>query len=272
MKIQLETKDIVIFESALFRTTTTLMIGEEYMLLIDPNWLPIEIEFIKNYIKNIRDKQEMYLAFTHSDYDHIIGYRAFEGYKTIASAAFVENENKDSIVNQIKGFDDSYYVSRSYEVEYPRIDLVVTDVDDRLMLGGDVFKFYDARGHNQDGILIHNETKNILVVGDYMSNIEFPYVYHSFADYDETLARIESLIVGNIGIMLVTGHGDHTDDSKKLEARLADSRLYLSKLRHSVQSDEAFDLNWLFSKYEFRKVMTDFHNGNVRLMQAEIKR
>lgn len=241
------------------------------MLLIDPNWLPIEIEFIKKYIRNIRVKQEMYLAFTHSDYDHIIGYGAFEGYKTIASEAFVNNTDKGSIVDQIKDFDDSYYVSRSYEVVYPSIDMVITDVDDTLILGGDVFKFYDARGHNQDGMLIHNETKNTLVVGDYMSNIEFPYVYHSFARYEQTLASIEKIVDENEGILLVTGHGDYTDEKGELVKRLSDSSLYLNKLKRSIQDNEAFDLEWLFERYEFRKVMTDFHNGNVQLMKQELE-
>lgn len=271
MKIQLQTPNIVIFESALFRTTTTLIIGEEYMLLIDPNWLPIEIEFIKSYIQNIRVKQEMYLAFTHSDYDHIIGYRAFEGYKTIASEAFVNNTDKGSIVDQIKDFDDANYIRRDYEIEYPSIDLVIDDHYGRLKIGEDIYCFYDARGHNQDGMLIHNETKNILVVGDYMSNIEFPYVYYSFVLYDQTLGYIENLIHQNEGVLLVPGHGDYTKDSRELNARIADSKLYLSKLKESVKAKKVFDFDWLFSKYQFKDVMTNFHNGNVKLLKKELE-
>ena len=53
MKIQFRSDELIIFESALFRTTTSLIIGEQYILLIDPNWLPIELDFIENIIESL---------------------------------------------------------------------------------------------------------------------------------------------------------------------------------------------------------------------------
>ena len=45
--IQFKTPNITVFESALFRTTTTLLETDDLLLLVDPNWLPSEIENIQ---------------------------------------------------------------------------------------------------------------------------------------------------------------------------------------------------------------------------------
>jgi len=100
MKFQLETESLVIFESDLFKTTTTLVIRNEYILLVDPNWLPREIEFIHNYIEKIKASRKCYLLFTHSDYDHIIGYGQFKSFTTIASKNFANHTSLKLVRNK----------------------------------------------------------------------------------------------------------------------------------------------------------------------------
>ena len=92
--IQLNTPKLTIFESELYRTTSTLIIGKEYVLLIDPNWLKGEIEFIHQYLSDRKGKRKTYILFTHSDFDHIIGYGKFKTFNSIASKRFVENDKK----------------------------------------------------------------------------------------------------------------------------------------------------------------------------------
>lgn len=53
MKIQYEDTELLIVERALFRTTTTVINGASHILLVDPNWLPIEIEFIASWINKV---------------------------------------------------------------------------------------------------------------------------------------------------------------------------------------------------------------------------
>jgi len=72
MKIQYQDTNLVVFESALFRTTTSLIIGNDHIVIVDPNWFPIELNFIWNFIQALDITVEKYLLFTHSDYDHII--------------------------------------------------------------------------------------------------------------------------------------------------------------------------------------------------------
>jgi len=62
-----------IFKSALFQTNSTLFVSDKAILLVDPNWLPEEIKKIQEVISLYIEGRELYLLFTHSDYDHIIG-------------------------------------------------------------------------------------------------------------------------------------------------------------------------------------------------------
>ncbi len=64
MKRQLERPELVLFESALFRTVTTLVIGEQYLLLVDPNWLPDEVAHIADLVVPLTKGRECFLLFT----------------------------------------------------------------------------------------------------------------------------------------------------------------------------------------------------------------
>ena len=270
MKIQYQDAGLVVFESALFRTTTTLIIGDDYLLLVDPNWFPIELDFIGSYIQDLDHRGEKYLLFTHSDYDHIIGYQTFKEYTTIASQNFVDNPDKQKVLDQIILLDDDNYVKRAYEVIYPVINLVIKKHKEQISLGSDEYTFHQGRGHNKDGLITLNKSKGILVVGDYLSNIEFPYLYDSFKLYKETLLTLEHIINDNEIKTLVSGHGDVTHLKSEMVKRIKDSRSYISSLEFSIKNDSPFDLQSLLSKYDFPEVMTKFHNKNIKLLKEEL--
>jgi glyoxylase-like metal-dependent hydrolase (beta-lactamase superfamily II) len=270
MKIQYQENDLVVFESELFRTTTSLIIGEEYLLLIDPNWLPGEIEFIHQYIESISGKREKYLLFTHSDYDHIIGYGKFKNYQTIASENFILNPDKKAVLEQINTFDDQYYIKRNYPIEYPGISMPIKGDHFNLKIKSDNYIFSQGVGHNKDGLITFNASKNILIVGDYLSNIEFPYVYESFKEYKNTLNKLQKIMETNIIGVLIPGHGDFTKEKKEMLERINDSRTYIHALEKTIEKGESFDLDALFKKYHFPKVMTEFHNKNLELLRKEV--
>ena len=272
MKIQFQSPHLIIFESALFRTTTTLLIQEDYILLVDPNWLPNEIEFIGNYVERLGKNKAKYLLFTHSDYDHIIGYGFFPVFQTIASENFVNSTDKLANLAQINKFDDEYYIKRSYPITYPSIDIVVKGNPQTIQISKDTYHFYQARGHNNDGIITYNKTQKILIVGDYLSNIEFPYIYDSVARYKNTLATLTKIIEQEAVSILITGHGDYTEDKNEMLRRIHDAYSYLNDLENSIRKDTRFDLKNLFERYQFPQIMTKFHKGNVTLMQKELKK
>lgn len=270
MKIQFQNENVIIFESAIYRTTTCLIKDDKHLFLVDPNLLPIEINFIKNVFDAERSSKECVLAFTHSDYDHIIGYGKFKEYKTLASKAFVDTDDKINQLDAIRKFDDQYYVGRDYTVEYPSIKLIIDGEEERV-IGNDLYQFYPAPGHTSDGILIFNKTKGVLVVGDYLSNIEFPFVYDEFQHYLSTLQTLEKIIETEEVNLLVVGHGDATVSKAEMINRIQDSRAYLLNLQDSILHNNPFDLNSLLSKYHFPKGLIKSHEENVKLLRKEFE-
>jgi len=272
MPRQLATPDLNIFESALFRTTSTCIHTKDYLLIVDPNWLPSEVAEIAAFTGLHGEGKELFLLFTHSDYDHIIGYGAFPGFTTIASQRFVDNPDAAAQLAQTVAWDDEYYVKRKYALSYPAIDRAVAGDGTAMRIGGDDYLFYQAPGHNYDGLVTFNRSRGILIVGDYLSNIEFPYVYHSFADYRATLGKLETLIGSGEVRTLVTGHGDHTTNPPEMRHRITESRAYLDELEAAVRAGVDYDFGKIERRYDFPGVMRKFHGKNVELMRRELPR
>src|SRR4051812_2483107 len=115
-------ENTTLFQSVLYETISSVVITDDCVIVVDPCWLPHEVEGIVRYVESKRENRPLYLLFTHSDCDHIIGYQAFPNATVIASDAFhrKSSEEKAHIIEQIKAFDDEYYVTRNYKIMYPK--------------------------------------------------------------------------------------------------------------------------------------------------------
>ncbi|PHI21495.1 hydrolase glyoxylase [Lewinellaceae bacterium SD302] len=266
-----QTDCLTVFQSALFQTTATLLVGQKYVLVVDPNWLPEEVNEIHAAAELAAgDNKQKFLLFTHSDYDHIIGAGRFEDYTTIASQAFVDNPEQEKQLEQIRTFDDEYYIQRSYPIEYPLINLVICEEGTLLQLGEDEYQFFHAPGHNADGLITYNRSRNILIAGDYLCAVEFPYLYDSLARYRNSLNKFEELIEVENPEVLIPGHGPVATERSDMQARLKSARSYLDELEISVVNNTPFDTEALFANYRFPRIMGKFHAGNVALVKREL--
>jgi len=270
--IKYQDKQVTVFESALFRTTSTVVLTDDLILVVDPNWLPKEVEEIKDFVFSNKANRPLYLLFTHSDYDHIIGYKAFPEAKIIVSKAFQNNPKKQESLEEILNFDDEYYISRNYKIAYPEGDIIIEKDGQKLKIGNTVLSFYLSSGHNPDGIFIIVEPLSIWIAGDYLSNEEFPYIYFSSYAYEETLGKVGAILENHDIKMLIPGHGDITFDTNEILKRRNENMKYISDLRKSLEGGDKFDLERLWKKYRFPRVMTRFHEGNIELMKKEIYR
>lgn len=271
MKVQFADSNVRVFESALYRTTSTVLQTPDLILLVDPNWLPEEVDVIKDYVNKIRNERPLYLLFTHSDYDHIIGYGTFLDAKVIASQAFVENADKEAIVKQIKDWDAGYYILRNYNILYPEVDIVIEKEEQTLMIGDTKLLFFLAPGHTADGLftIVEYDDNKYWIAGDYLSNIEFPFIYHSSNDYLATIAKAEHIMMQIAPQVLIPGHGDATADYKDIMQRINDSKNYIIKLRQAIEFGEIFDETALWQQYHFRKGMESYHQDNITLIKKE---
>ncbi len=262
---------IHLFQSALFQTNSAIIETDDLVLVLDPNWLPAEIENIRWQVESIRRNRPVFLLFTHSDYDHIIGYKAFEKVTTIASAAFVRCKDKNKVLKQIRQFDDSYYIRRDYPILYPAIDYVIEKDGQTLKVGNTELIFYLAPGHNPDGIITCVQPGGYLVAGDYLCEVEFPYIYFSSTEYEATLDKFDAILREKAISLLIPGHGTISADTGDMQQRITTSRYYITALRHHLLTDTGFDSAAFLEQYQFPLIQRKFHEANVRLIKQELK-
>lgn len=264
MKIQFENDQLCVFESAIYRTTCSLVLLEEAAILIDPNYFPHEIDFIQNYLAENAEEKPLLVVFTHSDFDHIVGAYAFKALEYIASLEFNSEESRKKAMKQLLHFEAYNYISRNHPIKYPEITIAIEKDYQRIDFGKDTLEFFFTPGHNKDGMAIHFPDQGILVAGDYLSNIEFPFVYHDVISYYASLKKFEKAINTRNVRVLVPGHGDHCTDKAEMQKRVHDSRAYLNELLKSKKAEREFDES-LLAQYEYLDGMRDSHLANLNL-------
>jgi hydroxyacylglutathione hydrolase len=269
MKCLIANDNIEVYQSAIYQTNTTIVIGESHIFLFDPNWLPIEIDFLRDRIDEILSDKKLVLIFTHSDYDHIIGYKAFAPDTVIAAENFSTNKEKESLLIQINDFDDEYYISRNYAIEYPKVDITIKKDYTVLEFGSEKLTFLIANGHTADGIITYFVNKEILILGDYLCKVEFPYIYFSSYEYDITLNKIKRFIHDNEIKIGVSGHGDLQSESELTDTLIL-AKNYIVQLRDAIALGKPISLENFNVNIPFPKIMTDYHNGNIQLIKKEL--
>lgn len=267
--IQFKNKHFSVFESALFRTNSVVIETKDLILVVDPTWLPHEVAAIRHHVDAIKNGRPVYLLFTHSDYDHILGFGAFPDAYIIASQAFKDSPDKEEQLQAIRKFDQEYYIRRPYKMCFPRVDIAVDSGTDFITIGDTRLSFWLAPGHNADGIFTLVEPLGIWIAGDYLSNEEFPFIYHSAEAYLNTLDKAEEIIKERQPKYLIPGHGDVSTDTSEMFSRLQQSKEYIIRLRETIRKGERFPEEALWERYDFRIGQEEFHRKNVALIRKE---
>ncbi|NBD25264.1 MBL fold metallo-hydrolase [Paenibacillus glycinis] len=274
--IKLRKGALTIFESALYKTTSTVIQSEDAVLIVDPCWLPHEVQEIRRYADDAAvNGKRKYVLFTHSDFDHIIGYGAFPDAEIIASAAFADKDEaaKAKIVEQILAFDDDYYLERPYEIRYPEVAHRMERDGQQLALGdsGSLrLTCYQSPGHNDDGLFTVVEPLGLLLAGDYWSDIEFPYIYHGSALYETALAKLDTMLGMHDIARLIPGHGASTTDKAEMKRRQAADYAYIAAMRAAVRAGDQASIDALIEGCRFPRNLRKFHRGNQALFEREL--
>ena len=274
MKISYQNNGVTVFESELMCTTCTLIERADHLLLVDPNWLPSEVAFIAQEVERRRGDRELYLLFTHSDYDHIIGYERFRGSaKIIASEALLINDQGDDQLQEIRKFYDQYYLPVPWPITYPReADIRIAKGSEELLIGATRYRFFQAPGHNPDGIITFLPDAGILIAGDYLCAVEFPFIYHSVEAYQNTINCLQDLIERETVSLLITGHGPIATDQTELEERCHRAQWYLSHLVAYGKKGVLFPEEQLWQLYpNYPIIQGKFHLENLELAKRELR-
>lgn len=255
---QFENEQLTVFQSVLYQTTSAVIKTKEALIVTDPNWLPNEIAEIKAYIESIIENRKLYIIYTHSDYDHIIAAGAFPHATTIASEAFVNRINKEEVLEQIRQFDAQYYIERDYPIIYPLIDIVIKEDGQAIELQDITCSFYLSPGHTADGLFTVVEPFGILLAGDYLSDVEFPFV-EDYEAYLATLQKVQTILSDKKVEVVVPGHGTTTNNLDEIQKRIDESLLYLNNL-----TNDSIDESQLQKLYPFYKGLQEMHELNKK--------
>ncbi|MBY0098168.1 MBL fold metallo-hydrolase [Mesobacillus maritimus] len=267
-------ESITLFRSSLYETISSVIVTNDCVIVVDPCWLPHEIIEIKQYVEDVRQNRPLFLLFTHSDFDHIIGYGAFPEVKVIASQAFADkpSQEKERIIEEIKSFDDDYYITRDYRISYPEVDFPILDNEQSMQIGQTKLTFFQASGHNDDGLFTIIEPLGIFIAGDYFSDIEFPYIYFNSKEYEKTISLLDDILPKFNIQLLVTGHGNPTRDPAEMKNRQQASLSYIKKMREYVKENNESGSLSLIEGCKFPRNMKKFHKQNYSLLEKEQSR
>jgi len=271
MKMAYQTEQMTVFHSALYQTTTTVLQTPDLVLLVDPNLLPQEIETIREHVTSVLDGRPLYLLFTHSDWDHVIGYRKFPEAITIGSTAMANHPDRADVVLAMRKFDARNYITRDHALDYPELDYVVEADGQQLTVGGTTLTFYLAPGHTPDGLFTVVEPLEVFVAGDYLSDVEYPFINQDAQLYEATMAKVELVLERHAINVMVPGHGSVTTSQEEMRKRKQDALDYIRELRARVQAGRT-DFNDLIAHYEYVLAFEQGQQSNVTCIKRELER
>lgn len=247
-----------LFTSCLWQTTSAVVSTEQRIYLFDPAYFPHEVEAIADYVQRERNGRELILVLTHGDWDHVVGVGKFPDATVIAQKEILTDGRIEGMLNKAKKFDGSYYVVRSYEVGIPKFTKIVEGAQEWQ----EVF-FLPVPGHTPDQMATLFREQKLLVVGDMLSNLEFPFIDDSGA-YLESLEKIERLVHQGEVEEVIPGHGVPAKGREEILHRIERDRQYLLDARAVVfegiaNNVEKDVLEEQFSQLKYDGVSIDEH-------------
>ena len=204
-----------------------LRVGEE-AVLIDSPYLPDEVDALSGLLASAGFEPDGLLA-THADFDHLLGRLAFPGMTLGMAESSVERLQREPGEAQraLRQYDAEFYVSRPAPLALGQVQAL--PVPGHVEIGDRELELHPAEGHTPDGMALFDRAQGLLIVGDYLSDVEIPWISEggSLADYRATLARLAPLV--EAASTVVPGHGAPHDRETTL--RLLDEDVdYLDTL------------------------------------------
>lgn len=270
--------DVNIFQSSIWQTNAVVITNEAANIIIDPCYFPAEIQIIADFV-NRRRSFNKYIVFTHSDFDHVVGYQHFKGAKIIAHEE-LKFCDKSSQIDQLHEIDHTYYIKRKIPFIFPEPDLTF-ETTYQIPLKNDNILFYHAPGHTGDSCFIISKEKRIMFAGDYLSDLEFPFVYYNIKAYMRSLELAGKLIRDLDIEYVVPGHGDIAKGLEEITDRINNDKEYLATMMEKaqdlfIQGLQEIEITEVLKSIKYRNepitgAMLRMHTENIRLVLKELQ-
>jgi hydroxyacylglutathione hydrolase len=214
------------FEASLWSTTSLLVVADGESLVVDPAISAEEVAAIGRRAQEL-DAPIRYVLITHGDWDHVCGIAAFPEAMAVMGA-----ETAERVVS--RGDDVLRQSAAHYGLEIsgsPRADQTFAR-GSAIAHGPFVVETFPLTGHTEDGTGYRIRELGLLIVGDHLSPVEFPFA-KSPAAYRFTLAGLIDTLRADPPEIVIPGHGPPLAVEEAL--RIAEADLaYLRSLHAAV--------------------------------------
>jgi len=224
--------DVVRLQSALWQTTSLLLVANEEAVAVDPGVTRAEVAAIEA-AAHARGVEVTHVLATHADWDHVCGIAAYPD--AVASMGRLSGEivENGAPAERIARAAEEHAISVAGA---PRVDRVL-QAGAAYEIGPFTVETFSLTGHTPDGTAYRVRTLDLLAVGDHLSAVEFPFV-SSTAAYRATLAGLIELLRNDPPGRIYPGHGPPLAAAEALAIAEADLA-YLRDLRDEVAASLA---------------------------------
>lgn len=253
--------DVLIATSAIWRTNCAIIRSGEEAFAIDSPIMPEEIDALPAVVEQAGFPPILGLLATHADWDHLLGRLAFPeaALGCASSTARRMRQTPGEAQRELRAFDERHYLARPTPLSLGEVQAL--DVPGACELGAHELVLHPTEGHTADGMAVFSPWAGVLVVGDYLSDVEIPVLGEgASADaYAATLARLRPLVAQ--AQFVVPGHGGVLGSEQAL-ALLEEDLAYLRTLSMGPQAAE-------LPEHRRGRAQREIHDENKRrLAQA----
>jgi len=216
--------------SAFLHYNSGVVISDGDACLIDPGITPDEIERIATFLQR-EDATLRSILLTHSHWDHILGPEHLPTVPIVTHEAYLQQIalHADRIAQSITDWEEQLGIRRSTPFAIPQPTSTFAD-QMSIRVGALDLHLIAVPGHAADQFAVYEATTQTFWAADMFSDLEIPFVSQSLGMYQYTIDRLNDLPIA----LLIPGHGNPTDDSEAIAARVWEDREYLAELRAEV--------------------------------------
>jgi hydroxyacylglutathione hydrolase len=214
------------FEASLWSTTSLLLVAEGESLVVDPAISAAEVAAIDRRALEL-GAPIRHVLITHGDWDHVCGIAAFPD----ATAAMGE-ETAERVVSRDPAALGQAAEHYGLEIAGSRPADQTFSRGSAIAVGPFVVETFPLTGHTEDGTGYRIRELGLLIVGDHLSPVEFPFAQSPTA-YRFTLAGLIETLREDPPETVIPGHGAPLAPEEALSIAEADLA-YLRSLHAAV--------------------------------------
>ncbi len=227
---------IAVFRSHFLMTNSVIIKGRDCIMLADPAFYPDEVELLGEVVTRAK-KPNTYCLYTHFDYDHVVDPPQLKAFR-IASEHVAERD-LDQDLGQWQQTDAQMYIERT-ERRYPVPDHLASEREEAMELAGEELVIVKAPGHTIDSLIYVLPQRRVAMVGDMLSDKEFPFIGYSLSEYQHSLLAFRRLAKEYDVELVIPGHGN-VATGKQIFERLETDLSYLDDI--AAVGDSAIEGN-----------------------------